>query len=79
MKFRHQRGSLKESMATVQEVETLEDIRSILSAKRKEIGLEAPIGELTCKHYSYDSRINWDTWIICENGSAIGFSNGELF
>lgn len=78
MKFRRQRGSLEESMETVQEVQSLEDVRAILHASRKEIGLDPSIGKLTCKHYSYDARIQWDTWIICEDGAAIGFANGEL-
>jgi hypothetical protein len=58
-------------MATVQEVESLSELRSLLETSRKEIGLNSSVGQLTCQPYSYDVRIQWETWIICENGAAI--------
>jgi hypothetical protein len=64
VKYRDHRETLVESMKTVREIRSLDEIQST--------------GKLTCKYYGYDSRIGWETWIVCENGCGIGFSDGEL-
>jgi len=72
MKFRFHRGGYKESMETVQEVKSLKDIGDRI--------LKVPGIILSCKHYGFDERNQWDTYII-ENvyaGGVIGFSNGPL-
>lgn len=76
MKFRFHKGSLENSMKTICEVIDLNDLKNII--EKNENWLERPIGTLTCNHYCYDYRIDWDTWVVCNDGSAIGFSNGEL-
>ncbi len=74
MLFRLHRGSLDNSMKTVKEVETLSDIIKYL----KEDGL-IDVKSLTCKFYCFDERINWNTYIICSKGQAVGFSNGMIY
>jgi hypothetical protein len=68
MKYREHRGSLADSMETVIEVKSLRDLATKMNYK----------GVLSCKEYSQDHRIGWDTWLICEDGFPIGMSNGEL-
>jgi hypothetical protein len=68
MKYREHRGSLADSMETVIEVKSLKDLAQKMKYK----------GILTCKWYCKDDRIGWDTWLICEDGCAIGMSDGEL-
>ena len=63
MLYREHRSTLSESMKTSREVTCLADIGKGLSTR----------------HYLYDARNGWNTWIITDSeGRAIGFSNGEL-
>lgn len=78
MKFRHQRGTFKESMETVQEVSSLKDVERILADARSTLFEMRQVGTLTCKKYIFDSRNGWDTYIVCEDGNGIGFSDAEL-
>lgn len=71
--YRPHRGSLAEAMKEVMEVTSLQGIREYYI--KRGFSVEEP---LTCKWYAFDKRINWDTWIVCENGKALGFSNGPL-
>lgn len=67
MLFRPQRGSLEEAMKEVIEVSSLSELEN-----------KTTWTNLTTKFYCFDSRINWDTWIILSNGNAVGYANGEL-
>jgi hypothetical protein len=67
--FRIQRGGLEESMKEATPVTKLEDIREIVPWAN---------GKLTTKYYGYDERVAWDTWIVCNDGQAIGFASGKL-
>lgn len=58
-------------MATATEVKSLSDVRALLP----EFPSEA---EIKCKHYGYDWRISWDTYVITLNGDTVGFTNGLL-
>ena len=78
MKYRHHRGSLEASLETVIEIHSLDELKKVLMKDRKAQQFSDEVGELTCKHYCYDERIKWNTWLICEDGNAIGFSDGEL-
>lgn len=66
--FRPHREFLDQAMAEVREVITLEETRPSYGKDSK----------LTCEWYSFDHRIDWDTYICCEDGNAYGFSNGPL-
>jgi len=71
--FRQQRGSLDASMETVKEVKTLDDVWNLIDLK--DFGIKK---DLSIKHYCYDKRINWNTFIISNSKSVIGFSNQNL-
>lgn len=77
VKFRHHRGNLFDSMETEEEIETLEECKSIL-----EFAWKIPIQEVKQEYYCYDERIDWDTWIITikvnDKIYVAGFSNGKL-
>ena len=68
MKYREHRGSLADSMETVIEVKDLKDLAEKMKYK----------GKLTCEWYAKDDRIGWDTWLVCEDGCAIGMADGNL-
>lgn len=71
--YRDHRGSLVESMKTVRHVHSLQDVRTHL-----ESDWLSEVGEITIIPYGYDKRIEWDTWIVCVDGNAVGMTNGEL-
>jgi len=72
--FRWHRGSLDESMATVVPCESMAELLAILQ------GVDADVtGErVDVKHYTYDERIEWDTYLVTVDGQAVGMTNGEL-
>lgn len=65
--FRQHREFLDEAMETVQEISSIADIERITG-----------YNNITVEKYAYDKRIDWDTYIVCENGRACGFTNGPL-
>ena len=72
MKFRPQRGGLAEAMAEVREIEpTTEALSKLLRVW----GLYP---EITVSKYVYDRRIDWDTYLVCVDGRAVGFTDGPL-
>jgi hypothetical protein len=71
--YRPHRAYLDEAMKEVFEVNSFADIEDYY----KRIGFPLK-GKLTCEWYCLDKRINWDTWVVCEDGQAIGFSNGLI-
>lgn len=66
--FRPHRRFLDEAMAEVRSITSLEEVRPSY----------APFAKLTLEKYSYDKRINWDTYIALADGQAFGFTNGPL-
>lgn len=78
MKFRFHRGSLQDSLATTIEVNSLEELCEILKSSHSELNPES-LAKLVSKHYCFDDRIGWDTWIVTIEGyGVLGFANGEL-
>ena len=74
--FRWHRGSLDESMATATPCHTLAKLIEIL---RTGPGLEDVAAErVDVTHYTYDERIDWDTYLVTVDGNAVGMTNGEL-
>ena len=67
MKYRHQRGGLKESMETVVEIEPTIDALAVI--------LKVPPSAITVEPYTYDKRIDWDTYLVCIEGNAVGYTN----
>ena len=69
--YRDHRGSLVDSMSTVQEMSSFQQLEEHC------FKIYGP-GEITIRSYGYDARIDWDTFIVCHNGNAMGFTNMEV-
>jgi len=78
MKVREHRGSLIDSMNTVKNINPSIDslfsliikVLPFLSIKKDDIGIE---------YYGYDSRIEWNTYIVTiDNYGVFGFTNEPL-
>ena len=67
--FRPHRELLSESMDDVAELEMASLIIRIVD--------QFGAGAVEVKPYGYDSRINWETYIVLHNGRAVGFTDGE--
>lgn len=74
VKFREHRGSLADAMETVIEVKSLDELRKhlykVMPYKRGAL--------LKVEFYTYDERINWNTYLVTLDGNAVGYTNGEL-
>jgi hypothetical protein len=60
MKYRDHRSTLSESMGTIQEFNSIDELRNYLT-KVFNWGI---IDQIKIKHYCYDRRINWDTYLV---------------
>lgn len=77
-KYRDHRGSLAESIETVQEFNDLQALLDYLRKTFKEFGFEFTDKALKIKPYCYDKRINWDTHIVTiDNFGVVGFTNAN--
>ncbi|MEK6883043.1 MAG: hypothetical protein AABY22_25690 [Nanoarchaeota archaeon] len=77
MKIRKHRRFLFESMETVKEIEpNKESIRKFFT--ENEDFPEIYEGNIEVEPYGFDKRIGWDTYIVCINGKAVGFTDGPL-
>jgi len=82
MKYRDHAGSLADSMETVQEVSTIEQIKQHLNKFFNQFGKS--VAEIKFKYDSFDNRINWDTYYVLqrlegENDFTVaGMSDGCL-
>lgn len=72
--FRWHKGTLDESMKTIQQVVSFEHLKSIIFGPET---LYSP-GELTIFSYGFDERIDWNTQAVCLNGSIVGFLSALL-
>lgn len=61
--FRFHRGGLKESLDTSIEVESVDKLFETIKPK----------GFMNVSYYGYDSRIKWETYIVCDEAGPIGF------
>lgn len=88
-KFRWHRGGLDESMATVQEVGSFEELQAIIHAHHKEIWPHMDFTtEIKFSYCGPDPRIGWDTWYVLsripeadgnmEDWGVAGMTDGEL-
>jgi hypothetical protein len=84
MKFRFHRGGLDESMATAVDIEPTKvaitkhcNAQYTGSASTRPMVYHAQYIEV--KPYGFDSRINWDTYIVTMSGyGVIGFTDGPV-
>lgn len=79
MKYRDHKGGLEESMATVQEFETKEELLEYLD-KRWAFMVE----DISFKHMGYDDRVDWDTYYVLAHLAGfkkpvvVGMSNDKF-
>jgi len=64
MKYRDHRGSLADSMETVQEVSSIEEIKQHLNKFYNQFGKS--VVEIKFKHVGIDDRIDWDTYYVLQ-------------
>jgi hypothetical protein len=75
MKVREHRGSLDDSMSTCFEVQTKQELVEAISTRLfRAIKAE----DVAIESYTYDARIQWDTYLITVKGQVFGFSNGMI-
>jgi hypothetical protein len=83
MKYRDHTGSLSDSMETVQEVSTIEEIKEHLNNKfHKAFGQS--VEEIKFQYACMDKRVNWDTYYVLQrlkgetDFTVAGMSDGYL-
>jgi len=77
MKFREHRGRLKDSLKTVVELDSRNELLKHVRALLKEYNLEFADADLTVEKHAHDPRTNWDTYIVRLNGyGPVGFTDG---
>lgn len=79
-KFRPQRGSLDDAMKEVVEVNSLAELVEHLNTTLGPFlsGRILP-EDLECKYYTYDERIDWDTYIWrLKDFGVVGYTNSSL-
>jgi len=70
MKYRSQRGSLVDSMAACVELDaTYVALASYLGTNPEAIEV---------KHYMFDARIGWDTYVVTVGGEGVGVTDEEV-
>ncbi len=74
-KFRFQRGSLNESMKTMIEVNSKEELFEKLKEAYEPFA-DFNIDDVEIEDYCYDSRIGWNTKLVTIKGQAAGFMDG---
>lgn len=82
MLFRKVKGSLQDSLKTITEIYSVEDIKDIVNTDFSYQG--ATVEEVKCQYECYDDRIKWDSYIISvkfHNDPIIypvGYTNSRL-
>lgn len=73
--FRFQRGSYEESMETICEVHSIEELAKVVLQR-----MQADIDDVLTirKCHKIDKRNNWNTYIVTLNGCAIGYTNALI-
>ena len=80
MKYRDHRGGLADSMETVQEVSSIDEIKQHLNKFYNQFGKS--VEEIKFEHVGMDKRINWDTYYVLQrldsetNFTVAGMSDG---
>ena len=82
MRYRDHRGSLSESMKTVIEVDSVDEIKARLNKYYNDFGQS--VEEIKFEYCCFDARIGWDTYYVMQklNGensfTVAGMSDGKL-
>jgi hypothetical protein len=64
MQYRDHKGNFRESMLTVQEVQSIEDIKTHLNAFYTSFLMF--VEEIKLVHIGYDDRNGWDTYYVMQ-------------
>lgn len=81
MKYREHRGSLSDSMKTLKEFKSLEELHRHIQSVW---GMDIKVEDISFNYSCYDKRINWNTYYVClkteysEHPHCIGMSDGIL-
>ena len=75
MKYRSHRGSLKDSMKTVID---LEDFNSLVGHLKETCSVPFRPEDVLVSKYTYDERIDWDTHMVTVSGIPVGFTDGPV-
>ena len=84
-KFRYHRGGLRESMETVIEVSSKQDL--VDKVEPDIFGDKPNVEQITVEPYGYDNRIDWNTYIVTKTipgkdgeteTGVMGFTDGPL-
>jgi len=79
IKFRFHRGSLALSMETTIEVYSKIELFCKIFQEHSKIGeCDYRFEDMTIDPYGRDYRIGWDTYMVCINGNAVGFADGNF-
>lgn len=76
--YRDHRGGLDESMATVQEIKSMQQLRAYLKTQ-----YSVPIVDMKIEYACFDPRLNWETYYVMIKLSNMpifiiaGMSNGK--
>jgi len=79
-KFREHRGSLLDSMDTVREFKTKQDLVDHLQKKLDQFGRgKYDVSKMTVEPYVFDHRIGWDTHLVHLAGyGVLGYTNRQI-
>lgn len=75
-KYRDHKGSLEESLKTVQEFNNRTELVDYLKTNLPEIKFSGE--DVSIDPYTYDERLKWDVHVVTISGDAVGFTNGPV-
>ena len=71
--FREHRGAYDDSMKTVMEVASMDQLHTYMCAK-----IPTFTRPFWTSYYGYDDRNKWLQWIVLSDQGVVGFTDGEL-
>ncbi len=81
VKFREHKSTLEDSMKTVVEVGSKQELARVIAncLGIRSHGLNISVDTIQINFYGFDTRINWDTYIVTlANYGVVGFISGKL-
>ena len=72
-------GSMMELSEAMTRLVEIPDRQALIEYLQREYDFEQPTEEnIKVKHYSYDSRIDWNTYLVTIDGRAVLFADGPF-
>lgn len=79
-KFRENRASLEESIKTIVEVSSREELINHIRKLQEQLGVEIDGKDVSIEYYGFDTRLGWETHIVTDKDRAVlGFTDGPLW